>query len=295
MGLISSNPHPEYQKSECWQYNIRKNNLDLDILFSGLSEEELKSLTVHDFNFELVVEKNRQKEMIDFIKRHEWLGNISQFTTHWFGAYYRGILAGVILMNQPNAFSKVLGEETSKIERLISRGACISWSPKCLASHFLMWCINYMVQNTRFRVFSAYSDTEAKELGTIYQSCNFYYLGKNSGTSRKYINPYNGKLVSDRVFRARSFYKKYAKELGIEWKSNWNNDQKILWQNIPDDIEKLLRDYSKRVQQNSQFVDVPKKHKYVYILGRGKRETNFLRKKFLSLNKVYPYPKERGK
>ena len=82
MGLISSNPHPEYQKSECWQYNIRKNNLDLDILFSGLSEEELKSLTVHDFNFELVVEKNRQKEMIDFIKRHEWLGNISQFTTH---------------------------------------------------------------------------------------------------------------------------------------------------------------------------------------------------------------------
>lgn len=43
-----------------------------------------------------------------------------------------------------------------------------------------------MVKNTQYRLFTAYSDTEAKELGTIYQACNFYYLGKKSGAGYQY-------------------------------------------------------------------------------------------------------------
>ena len=45
----------------------------------------------------------------------------------------------------------------------------------------------------------------------------------------------------------------------------------------------------------SKKVIFPNKHKYAFILGRDKRETKQLRKKFLELNKVYNYPKERGK
>ena len=192
-------------------------------------------------------------------------------------------------MNQPNSFSKLLGENTSKIERLISRGACISWSPKNLASHFMMFCIRWMVENTQYRLFTAYSDETAKEIGTIYQSCNFYYLGQKSGGTKKYINPYNGKLMSDRQFRCRSFYKKYAKELGIKWENNWNKDSKILWENIPNDVEQKLREYSKKKQAESQLVEVPSKRKYAYVLGRDKKETKLLRRKFLELNKVYSY------
>ena len=78
----------------------------------------------------------------------------------------------------PNAFSKLLGKNTNDLERLISRGACISWSPKNLGSAFLMWCLRWMVKNTDYRIFTAYSDPTARELGTIYQACNFYYLGQ---------------------------------------------------------------------------------------------------------------------
>ena len=42
-------------------------------------------------------------------------------------------------------------------------------------------------------------------------------------------------------------------------------------------------------------ISFPSKHKYAFVLGRDKRETKALRKKFLELNKVYEYPKERGK
>lgn len=37
----------------------------------------------------------------------------------------------------------------------------------------------------------------------------------------------------------------------------------------------------------------PSKGKYAFVLGRDKRETKYLRNKFLSINKTFPYPKNR--
>ena len=195
-------------------------------------------------------------------------------------------------MGMPNAFSKLLGENTKEIERLIARGASASWCPMNLGSKFLMWCIKWMVDNTQYRLFTCYSDPQAKEIGSIYQGLNFYYLGQKSGTSIRCVNPYNNNvLISDRAFRARSMYKRYAKDLGIEWGENWNNSQSVLWENIPDDIEKKLRDYSKQMYNNSEKIEFPNKHKYAFVLGRDKRETKYLRKIFESKNKIFDYPK----
>jgi hypothetical protein len=287
-----------YNENHCWQYDIRLKNREEDLNEFGLTEEYVKGLRVPDFEFKMIEDKDERRELTNFIKRHEWLGTLSQYTTHWFGCYHtvddRKILAGVILFNMPNAFSKLLGDNTKELERLISRGACISWSPKNLASSFLMWSLKWMVNNTRYRLFTAYSDPTAKELGTIYQACNFYYMGQKSGTTTRYVNPYTGKMVSDRFFRVRSAYKKYAKELGIEWVKNWNNDQKMLWDNVPDDVEAKLREQSKFRQRTSEKITMPSKHKYAYILGVDKRETKQLKRLFESRNKTFPYPKDRG-
>ena len=284
----------KYDKDHCWQYDIRLKNLDEDLTECGLTIKQVKGLRVSDFDFKIIEDKDEQKRMVEFIKRHEWLGTVSQYPTHWFGAYYNDILAGVIIMNMPNSFSKILGDETRELERLISRGACISWSPKNLASSFLMWSIKWMVENTQYRVFTAYSDPQAKELGSIYQACNFYYMGKKSGTTSRYINPYTGKMVSDRFFRQRSAYKKYAKELNIEWQKNWTTNTSMAWDNIPDDIEKKLREFSKYKQSISEKIEFPSKHKYAFVLGRNKRETKKLRRLYEDRNKVLPYPKNRG-
>ncbi len=283
-----------YNEQYCWQYNIRLKNYKEDLEFYGLNEDIVKNLKVSDFTFKNISNSKEQKQLILFIKRHEWLGTISQYTTHWFACYYKNILSGVILFNIPNAFSKLLGEDTKELERLISRGACISWSPKNLASSFLMWCIKWMVNNTSYRMFVAYSDPTANELGTIYQACNFYYIGQKSGTSERYINPYNEKIVSSRFFRSTTAYKLYAKELKICWQKNWDKNQIMLWENVPDDIELKLREMSKIKQKNSTLIKMPLKHKYLYILGKTKSETRKLRKLFEEKNKIYPYPTERG-
>lgn len=284
-----------YNKNYCWQYEIRlqKEKEDKEFIKNKFNIDST-DIKICDFEFCFIEKNEDKKEAVEFIKRYEWLGTITQYSTHYFGAYYKGLLGGVLIFSMPNAFSKLLGENTKDIERLISRGACASWTPKGLASSFLMWSIKYMVRNTQYRLFTAYSDPTAKELGTIYQACNFYYLGKQSGTNIRYINPYTGKVVSDRFFRQRTAYKKYAKELNIQWQKEWEKSTGMNWDNVPDDIEIKLREFSKLKQKNSQKIEYPSKHKYAFVLGNSKLETKRLRKIFEERNKIYSYPKERG-
>lgn len=286
-----------YKEDHCYQYDIRLRNAETDLIEANLTKEEVSKLTVKDFDFQFVDSKEEKKKLTNFIEKHEWLGTLSRGTTHMFGAYYKGILAGVIMMGLPNAFSKLLGENTKDLERLISRGACISWSPKNLASSLLMWSVNWMVKNTKYRLFTCYSDPEARELGTIYQACNFSYLGHKSGAKKMYINQYTGKRTSDRWYRNVPAYKIYAKEIGVMWKRNWTNEKgsSMVWRNVPNEVEAKLRQMSKDKQSEAERIEVPMKHKYVYVRGGNKGETKKLRKLFSEKNKVYTYPKERGK
>ena len=285
-----------YDKNHCWQYDIRLSKEKEDREFiKNTFNIEIEDISIKDFEIRQITSKEDKQEAIEFIKRYEWLGTITQYSTHYFGAYYKGVLGGVTIFSMPNAFSKLLGEDTKNLERLVSRGACASWTPRGHASHFLMSSIRHMVATTQYRLFTAYSDPTAKELGTIYQSTNWYYLGQKSGTTTRYVNPYTGKVVSDRFFRQKTAYKKYAVELGIEWEKEWTGKSGVNWELVPDEIEKQLRDYSKKKQSESKAIEYPNKHKYAYVLGRSKLETKRLRKMLESNVKIYPYPKERGK
>ena len=296
-----ANRFQNYNKDHCWQYEIRLQNLDDDLREAGLTKEFADTLTVQDFTFEYVdkTDKAQCRQIVEFIERHEWLGKVPQRLTDRFVAKYRGQIAGTVIMATPNAFTKMLGPETRNIEKLVARGACISWSPKNLASFLIMYSIRYMVEHTQFRLFTAYSDTEAKELGTVYQACNFYYLGKTSGTAFNYFDPKNPDLgwFSDREFRKAGKYRKYAKQLGIQWEPSWNQKWTMFWDKMPPGVPDKLRQAAKDYQDSCEKRPVPSKHKYAYILGKDKRETRNLRRKFEELNPKLanlPYPKTRG-
>jgi len=174
---------------------------------------------------------------------------------------------------------------------MISGGACASWTPKNLASKLLMWSLRWMVKNTQFRIFTAYSDTEAKEIGTIYQACNFYYIGQSFGSDKLYFDLTNPNIgwASGRNFRKKSFYKKISKENNIKWEENWLNNYTVMWNLIPDNIENVLKTESNKRLNECLIRKTKKKHKYVYVLGKTKKETNKLRKTFLENNKILPY------
>jgi len=286
-----------YDKPWCYQYQKRLDTLEEDMAKYGWSKEDIDNISLDDFEFAKVESKEGKQEAYKFIERYEWLGSCNGvFVSHIFSARYKGILGGVIMFAMPYAFSKLLGDNTREYERLIARGASASFTPKNLGSKFLMWCIKWMVNNTQYRLFTCYSDPSAKEDGRIYRALNFYYLGNGTGRKIMCINPYNASsVISDRQFRSRSFYKRYAKDLNIEWRNDWNNGDKIYWEKMPNGIEKKLKDYSKEMYKNAEKIEVNPKGKYAFVLGRNKKETKQLRKKFLELNKIYDYPKEMGK
>ena len=71
-----------------------------------------------------------------------------------------------------------------------------------------------------YRIFYAYSDEDAGEIGTIYQACNWIYIGQGVGRSpgrmREYFVDLNGKVISSRTLRHRSMTKREA--MGLGWK-----------------------------------------------------------------------------
>ena len=268
---------------------------------ANLTEQEIKSLRVSDFQFQFVPKEDRVKcaEIARFIEQHEWLGKMPRRPTHRFTASYKGKLAGVIVMATPNSFSNLLGRESRHLEKLISRGACISWSPKNLGSALVMFSVRWIAKHTTFRLFTAYSDTEARELGTIYQACNFIYLGQTSGAREEYFDPENPEKdwFSDRQFRKTSQIRRYAKELGISWQPHWSDRDKIHWEKIPAKIVEVLKAQGKRHQESCERRSLPFKHKYAYLLGPSKRETCVLQNYFKKLHPELmgiPYPKIRG-
>lgn len=290
-----------YGASHCWQYDIRLKNLEEDLRNANLTREDASVLRVSDFEFSFVpkTEKGKCRDIVSFIERHEWLGKMPKRPTHRFIATYKGRLAGVIVMATPNSFSNLLGEEDRNLEKLISRGACISWSPKNLGSALIMYAVRWMVKHTGFRVFTAYSDIEARELGTIYQACNFHYLGQNSGGRFEYFDPDfpNSGWFSDRQFRQLSQIKRYARDLGIGWQQEWSDGRVVDWRKVPADVESLVRAQANQHRSRCKKREVQPKHKYVYILGATKTETKSLLAKFRERHpdlQDIPYPKHRG-
>ena len=95
------------------------------------------------------------------------------------------------------------------------------------------------------------------------------------------------------------------KKLGIEWQPEWykmvgkkKNYRKVNWHTIPEDISKQLKQERKDHQERCLERPSPPKHKYIYILGRTKKENKELYNKFKEMNPTMvnlPYPTQRGK
>ncbi len=297
--IYPSERFKKFSSDICWQYRIRNQNEEDDLFYAGLSKKEVNDLTVKDFEFRYIDKEDKEgcKTTSEFIKRHEWLGKMPGRPTHRFVATYKGHYAGVIVMSTPNAFADY-GLERN-MEKLISRGACISWSPKNLGSFLIMSSIKWMTKNTDFRIFSAYSDPEAGELGTLYQACNFYYIGNNFGGTKQYFDKDRPELgwFSDRSFRLRSRYYWYVQKIGInptDFKKRYIKGDFIEWEKVPPEVRIEIKKEEKKYRESCLCRDMIPKHKYLYVLGKDKRETKYLRKTFLENNKTYDYPTKRG-
>lgn len=143
---------------------------------------------------------------------YEWLGSMAQRTTHCFGIFFEGILGGVTCFSippTPQAATGVCGNDYASIVKTLSRGACVYWAHPHSASKLISLSLKWMIDNTPFRIFVAYSDPRAGEIGTVYQATNWLYTGTTAGDIEYYIDK---KWKSGRTARHTSY-----KRRGIDY------------------------------------------------------------------------------
>lgn len=179
------------------------------------------------------------------------------------------------------------------VEALVQRGACASWTPKNLGSRLIMFACRWMVANTNKRLFVAYADPEAGEYGTLYQACNWQYLGNKWGACEFRAHPgyKNGKTFTQHDLRRTGILKQWLRAQGIEakpeyFKANGFKDLKA----IPAEIKSAWYQWGTDLWRSARHVktNLPK-GKYCLILGTNRKEQEDLEKR-LKLP-VHPYPK----
>lgn len=285
----------------CHQYIIKMTKEQSDITFLREQNIDPSSLKVQDFEVRMVNPSDQPMLRLcrQFILDYEYLGTIPQMVTNTFaltlGSVLGSVLAGVIMLTIPNAYGDYLIDQgdDKDLERLIARGACASYVPKNMPSAFVSRVINLMVANTNTRIFSGYADPLALELGTIYQACNFLYLGQHFGSPTHFRSPKTGnRWRNARWFRKLGQLKKWSHELGYTWNEHWNNKTTIIWSNMPAELPDIIKKHARKVREECETRDLAPKHKYIKIKGINRRETKSLLQRMKV--PILPYPKNRG-
>jgi hypothetical protein len=286
----------------CWQYKVKQNTSTEDFNKYGLSKGDI---SIKDLSFRYIPKTSKKvKDISNFIERYEWLGKMPVWVTHRFGAYYKDILVCAVVLATPNSFSNLLGKENKNKEKLISRGASTSFAPKNVGSWTIMQSIRWMAKNTDFVLFTAYSDPMANELGTVYQACNFIYLGNTYGGDNVFINKETEQLYGSSYFNQRSVIKKVAVKAGVLWQDDYIKPNKtgskriINWKAMPDRVKRYIKlKVKEEKESNYSIIKTKPKHKYAYILGRDKTHTKYYNDLFKTINPDLvglPYPTIRG-
>ncbi len=130
------------------------------------------------------------------ILKFEWLGNMGT-TERAFGLFLQGELAGVTCFGKTagtHTFASVAGKKWEQHVTILCRGACVHWAHEHAGSFLIARACQLMALEG-IHIFVAYSDTDAGEIGTIYQSLNWLYCGQGSAVMQFSKN--QGKLWQD--------------------------------------------------------------------------------------------------
>ena len=179
------------------------------------------------------------------ILKYEWLGTMVN-TSHHFGIFFGSYCAGVTCFG----FTSTGGTNVHlpfALERMqvatLARGACVHWAPVGTNSKLVSYSCKLLAKASDARLVIAYADSDAGEIGTIYQACNWVYIGTGSPTTQL-VAPngriYDQKLVSNLLTQHR-----------LKGKVKWSDQRDAL----------LVRGFTE--QRTNP------KHRYVCILDRS--------------------------
>ena len=210
-----------------------------------------------------VVKQIDRKQAQEVIEQYEWLGCMPAMVKYCFGIFFENNLGGVVVYS--HEYSENLGhwdkyDYTGKII-LLSRGACVHWAHPHSASKLITSSMKMLPE--KYKVVTATVDELAGEIGTIYQACNFHYIGSMRENNPNIKNPKGnrfGVLINGKLYGSRSIRQKIGTQKKADILAKW-----------PD----------------AKFVPQKSKKRYFYFLG-NKKQKKYYKKQIEQFIKPYP-------
>lgn len=239
-----------------WQYKKRLEK----------AEEESKEKYWDDLDLDLAkavvkpVERALAKRIIE---EYEWLGCLPAVNKFYFGIFFGDVCGGVVVFG--NEYSENLGVwdkygYTGKM-LLLSRGVCLHWTPKNTGSKMIMSAIKMLPE--QYEIITCTTDHLAGEVGTIYQACNFHYVGamrENNPNVKSKNRDRIGVIIGDKLYGSRSMRSKFGTQ-----------KKEVILEKHPDAV----------------FIKQKSKHRYFYF-NCDKRKSKTHKKAIGHLIKPYP-------
>jgi len=192
----------------CHQYNRRlEKQAEEEGLYEPLSNNMLENAWVER------IDNVTAKAVIE---EYEYLGVMAAITTHSYGMYFDTmehgkVLGGVACLGPDYAKNLGVWDKYGMTDTMIllNRGVNKWWCPPNSNSWFISR-VQKEVAKEGFEVITATVDPMAGEIGTIYQSLNWVYLGsmranspKYNGNNKRFAVRIDGKLYGSRAIRAK--------------------------------------------------------------------------------------------
>ncbi len=145
-----------------------------------------------------VVKEISPTQAAQIILDYEWLGTMPAITLHCFGLFFNKILSGAVVFSPEYAENLGVWDSYGYTGKIIclSRGACAFWAHPHSASKLISQSMKMLP--IKYEVVTATVDSEAGEVGTIYQACNFVYVGQMSRGGKRVSCQVSGKRTSGR-------------------------------------------------------------------------------------------------
>jgi hypothetical protein len=122
------------------------------------------------------------EEAAGVILKYEWLRTMASGTKVCYGLKLNGELLGAAcfsIMGGP--IRNICGPKYKPKAVCLARGACVPHAPKNAGSFQTRWACKQAFEDFGWQIFFAYSDSDAGEVGTIYQACGWHYVGEGPG------------------------------------------------------------------------------------------------------------------
>lgn len=177
------------QTEVCWQKRLRDQ-------FNEEGCPPVPHLSVKQSHIRLISRQSAEQ----IILKYEWLGTMAPTGQH-FGVFFGPYLAGVTCFAKGYAVGgtnihKPFGVQQKELA-ILARGACTHWAPPGTNSRLVSISSRMLLKTTPCKLIIAYSDSDAGEIGTIYQACNWVYIGKGSST-QQFVSP-QGRVMDQKL------------------------------------------------------------------------------------------------